>query len=61
VIWARDRGPAENRQLLDYYHDRDVWLFEADETPPLLQHYAPDSEKITTSEARPAQGNSEGR
>jgi hypothetical protein len=29
VIWARDM--ADNRRLLDYFHDRRIWLVEADE------------------------------
>ena len=30
VIWARDMGEEKNRELLDYYKDRHVWLFEPD-------------------------------
>jgi hypothetical protein len=30
VIWARDRGPAENKALISYYGDRQVWLVKAD-------------------------------
>lgn len=30
VIWARDMGAAANRELLDYYPDRKVWLLEPD-------------------------------
>lgn len=39
VIWARDMGPAENKELIDYFHDRRVWLVEADETPPKVIPY----------------------
>ncbi len=28
VVWARDMGEARNRELLDYYHDRNVWLLQ---------------------------------
>ncbi len=40
VIWARDMGPAENKQLLDYFRDRRVWQVEADETPPRVLPYS---------------------
>jgi len=34
IIWARDMGDAKNRELIDYYPDRRVWLLEPD-APPL--------------------------
>jgi hypothetical protein len=30
VVWARDMGEEKNRELLDYYKDRHVWLLEPD-------------------------------
>jgi hypothetical protein len=39
VVWARDMDEAENRELLEYFHDRRAWLVEADETPPKLSAY----------------------
>jgi hypothetical protein len=39
VIWARDMGPAENKELIDYFPNRHVWLVEADETPPKVIAY----------------------
>jgi hypothetical protein len=39
VVWARDMGPAQNRELIDYFRDRHVWLVEADETPPKVSPY----------------------
>jgi hypothetical protein len=41
VVWARDMGPAENRELVDYFRDRHVWLVEADEVPPKVLPYCP--------------------
>ena len=41
VIWARDMGDARNRELLDYYRDRRVWLLELDGPAPGLERYAP--------------------
>jgi hypothetical protein len=40
VIWARDMGEEKNRELVDYYRDRHVWLLEPDATPSALQPYA---------------------
>jgi hypothetical protein len=39
VVWARDMGPARNQELIDYFHDRHVWLVEADEAAPTLLPY----------------------
>jgi len=39
VVWARDMDAADNRELLQYYHDRHAWLVEADEIPPKIMPY----------------------
>jgi hypothetical protein len=39
VVWARDMSAADNRELLDYYKDRKVWLVEPDQTPPKVSRY----------------------
>ncbi len=36
VVWALDRGAAENENLRHYYPDRTVWLLEPDARPPKL-------------------------
>lgn len=36
VVWARDMGDAENRELLAYYPNRKAWLLEPDRSPPQL-------------------------
>ncbi|HLK21843.1 MAG TPA: hypothetical protein VKT81_22995, partial [Bryobacteraceae bacterium] len=33
VVWARELDPASNRNLLDYFQQRTVWLYEPDATP----------------------------
>ncbi len=42
IVWARDRGPEENRRLIEYYAGRGVWLLEPDARPPRLAPYALD-------------------
>ena len=39
VVWARDMGPVLNKELVDCFQDRHVWLVEADETPPRVFPY----------------------
>jgi hypothetical protein len=34
VIWARQMDPASDRELLNYYKDRQAWLVEPDSNPP---------------------------
>ncbi len=39
IVFARDRGPDEDKQLQHYYPDRKVWLLEPDFRPPRLTPY----------------------
>jgi hypothetical protein len=41
VVWARDMGPVQNQELIDYFKVRRVWLVEPDEDPPRLSLYSP--------------------
>jgi hypothetical protein len=41
VVWARDMGPAQNQELIDYFKGRRVWLVQPDEDPPALSAYSP--------------------
>ncbi len=36
VVWARDMGKDGNQELLNYFHDRKVWVVEADRPMPQL-------------------------
>jgi hypothetical protein len=36
VIWARDMGYLANRELIDHYLDRKVWLWQPDISPRAL-------------------------
>jgi hypothetical protein len=39
VIWAREMDVADNLELMRYYHDRQVWLVEADKHPATASPY----------------------
>ena len=39
VVWARDMGEDENRELLEYYKNRQVWLLQVDDLPARLCRY----------------------
>ncbi len=39
IVWARDMGYAKNRELIDYYPDREVWLLQPDLSPLSLAPY----------------------
>ena len=39
VVWAWDMSAQENRELLQYFKNRYVWLVEPDESPPKLSPY----------------------
>jgi len=28
IVWARDMGLSKNKELLDYYHDRQIWYVD---------------------------------
>jgi hypothetical protein len=51
VIWARDMGEAQNRELVRHYASRHVWLLQPDVLPLKLDPYPenPLSESVTTS------------
>jgi hypothetical protein len=39
VIWARDMGATKNRELIDFYPDRECWLLNPDVKPWSLTPY----------------------
>jgi hypothetical protein len=40
VVWANDMGPEKNRELIEYFKDRKVWLVEPDAIPTKVSDYA---------------------
>jgi hypothetical protein len=39
VVWANDMGPAKNRELIQYFKGRQVWLVEPDQSPARVSVY----------------------
>jgi len=37
IVWARDMGPEQDRALLEYFHDRQIWTLDADAQPLKLE------------------------
>jgi hypothetical protein len=43
IVWAQDMGAAKNRELLDYFRDRKVWLIQPDLDPLGVTPYSGDA------------------
>jgi len=39
VVWAREMDPKSNKQLIQYFRDRNIWLLEADAEQGILEPY----------------------
>jgi hypothetical protein len=39
IVWAREMDPSRMQRLLAYFHDRRIWLLEADKRPIQLVPY----------------------
>ena len=37
---ARDQGAAKNKELIDYFRHRKVWLLDGDSPKPVLKPYS---------------------
>ncbi len=42
IVWAREIPGMDITPLLHYFRGRQVWLVQADATPPTLERYSPD-------------------
>jgi len=50
VVWARELDSADNKQLINYYRNRTVWLVEPDTNPVMIHPY---SVQVTNSASAP--------
>jgi hypothetical protein len=39
VVWAREMSKEQNRELIEYFRNRDVWVLDADAAPPRLERW----------------------
>ena len=39
VVWARELDTADNKELIDYYRNRTIWLVEPDASPVTVSQY----------------------
>ena len=39
IVWARDMGTEQNRELLSYFSGRRAWLMMGDDSPPHIEPY----------------------
>jgi hypothetical protein len=52
VVWARDYGTEGNQDLLQYFHDRKVWIVQPDQWPVKVTPYETEEQsKRSTSRA----------
>jgi len=47
IVWAREMTPEQDRPFIQYFHDRNAWLLEPDQTAPKLVPYDYDLSALT--------------
>ena len=47
IVWAREIPGVALQPLLDYFHNRQVWIIEPDENPPRLSPYVPSADQAS--------------
>ena len=45
IVWSREIPGVSLQPLLSYFHDRHVWILNADGTPPTLSSYTPPTDQ----------------
>ncbi len=53
VVWAREMNAAENRELFQYYKNRQVWLVQPDINPAKVSPYFPAGQDAINFAANP--------
>jgi hypothetical protein len=56
VVWARDMGASDNRELFGYFSDRSAWILNADDPEPRPVPYS-GSPPSKSSDVHPANSN----
>jgi hypothetical protein len=54
VVWAREIPGVNIQPLLDYFHDRNLWLVQPDVAPLRVTHYVPPALTIPPAPISPA-------
>jgi hypothetical protein len=54
VVWARDMGYLRNKELLDYYPDRQAWYVDRGDPATLIRPYQQAMEPLKLAYERPA-------
>jgi hypothetical protein len=52
IVWAREIGPREDQDVMNYFKDRKIWTLQADEHPPRLEPRQMDVEAASKAESR---------
>jgi hypothetical protein len=39
IVFARGMDPVSDRELMEYFKDREVWVLDADQNPVTIKHY----------------------
>jgi hypothetical protein len=47
VVWARDMGDGGNKELLQYFNHRRIWLLRSDQSPPRMDLLFPGEAEST--------------
>jgi hypothetical protein len=40
IVWAWDMGEVQNRELLEYFNNRQAWRIDGDDPVPRLEPYS---------------------